>query len=645
LSEQQRIAVTGGAGVIGTRLVERLRKAGAAVWVGDLKPRPPSFDSGVTYRQGDLNDLAPGELAKFSPDVVIHLAATFERSFETPEFWAENYRHNVQLSHHVCDAFAATRARTLIFASSYLVYDPRLYLYDTAQTGARPLVETDVVDPRNLCGAAKYFHEHELHFLSRAHPDRHFINARIFRGYGRGSRDVISRWVRDLLLDRPIDVYRSEGMFDFIYADDSAEGLLRLVGVHGNHTVNVATGRARRVSEVIDVLRQHFPRMRTQEKPSDIGYEASQADISRLEALTSWRPAFALETAIPQIIDYERARLSQPEAAAGQGAPVAARAASAILVTSASRKVPLIQSVRAAAVRAGLDARIIGADVNAEAIARSFVDGFWVMPKLSQLDAGSLLDYCRANGIGYIVPTRDGELEFFAAARATLADGGVAVMISPPDTVHNCIDKLAFCETLTGFGFPAIPTSTSIDAIAAPRLVLKERFGAGSQGLHLDIAPADARAKAGSLSAPIFQPFIAGVEYSADVYVDRGGSAHGVVVRRRDVVLGGESQVTTTVRHARAESLCAAIAAKLGIYGHCVFQLIEDERGQLHIIECNARFGGASTLSVAAGLDSFCWFLLESRAQTLGSAPFVRAPRELRQVRYACDRVEELETK
>ena len=193
------------------------------------------------------------------PHVLIHLAATFERSVETPDFWQENYQHNVQLSHHLCDVFAATRARKLIFASSYLVYDPRLYLYPDAQSGARPLVETDAVDPRNLCGAAKYFHEHELQFMARSLPDRDFINARIFRGYGRGSRDVISRWVRELLLNRPIDVYRSEGMFDFIYADDSAEALLRLVRVTGNHTVNVATGRARRVAEVLDVLRRHFP--------------------------------------------------------------------------------------------------------------------------------------------------------------------------------------------------------------------------------------------------------------------------------------------------------------------------------------------------------------------------------------------------
>ena len=214
-------------------------------------------------------------------------------------------------------------------------------------------------------------------------------------------------------------------------------------------------------------------------------------------------------------------------------------------------------------------------------------------------------------------------------------------MISPLETVRICIDKLVFCETLTKLGFPAIPTSTSVDTIGVTRVVLKERFGAGARGLLLDVAPLEATTRARELTAPLFQPFIRGVEYSADAYVGRNGRTRGVVARRRDVVVGGESQITTTLRHAGIESLCAQIAEKLGIFGHCVFQLIEDERGQLHVIECNARFGGASTLSIAAGLDSFCWFLLESRGQSLDSRPFVRPPRELRQVRYACDQVAE----
>jgi carbamoyl-phosphate synthase large subunit len=59
---------------------------------------------------------------------VIHLAATFERSAESYEFWEENFRHNVRLSHHLMSlAKDAPSVKRVVFASSYLIYDPSLY--------------------------------------------------------------------------------------------------------------------------------------------------------------------------------------------------------------------------------------------------------------------------------------------------------------------------------------------------------------------------------------------------------------------------------------------------------------------------------------------------------------------------------------
>jgi carbamoyl-phosphate synthase large subunit len=57
----------------------------------------------------------------------------------------------------------------------------------------------------------------------------------------------------------------------------------------------------------------------------------------------------------------------------------------------------------------------------------------------------------------------------------------------------------------------------------------------------------------------------------------------------------------------------------------------------LQIIECNTRFGGASTASIAAGLDSFYWSLLESSGADVSQAPFLRIPGEVRQVRAPTD--------
>ena len=132
--DAQRVLVTGGAGVIGRSLVGSLVDRGAAVLCADLAERPDWMPAGVEYRAGDANDLDTGEVADFGPSYCFHLAATFERTAESPEFWEDSYRHNVSLSHHI--ASALERVPTLqryVFASSYLVYDPALYLFNMPQ--------------------------------------------------------------------------------------------------------------------------------------------------------------------------------------------------------------------------------------------------------------------------------------------------------------------------------------------------------------------------------------------------------------------------------------------------------------------------------------------------------------------------------
>ena len=42
---------------------------------------------------------------------------------------------------------------------------------------------------------------------------------------------------------------------------------------------------------------------------------------------------------------------------------------------------------------------------------------------------------------------------------------------------------------------------------------------------------------------------------------------------------------------------------------HFVLQFIIDNKGKIHVLECNARYGGASSLSIKSGLKSFQWFL------------------------------------
>ncbi len=642
----KRIFISGGAGVIGQEMTRRLAAlpADIEVLVGDIKPRPADFPARFRYRQGDLNFLTEQEIGAFAPDLFIHLAATFERSTETYGFWEENFQHNVRLSHHLMTVQKdLPTLRRVVFASSYLIYDPALYTFAEVPAQPRALRETDPILPRNLTGMAKLAHEIELRFLDTFRAAQFSTVApRIYRGYGRNGRDITSRWVRMLLAGEEITVYGAESFFDYLYAADTAEGLLRLAAAEAvTGLINLGTGRARRVADVVDVLKQNFPAMRANYVASDIPFEASQADMTAWSQVIDWLPPTTLEVAIPEIIAFERARMGIADSSESS----AAKAPGHVLINSLAAKVPLAEAVQHAAKRLNPSIKVIGGDLNPQALGFHFTDASWVMPPTTDQHLPDIIRHCQAQGIAHIIPTRDGELAFWSRHRTDLAQAGIAVLVSAPEAVHRCLDKLEFAAFGQQAGLPVIPTSLSIDSLAPDAVplpptagfVVKERHGAGSLSLGLNLPYAAAVAHAQTLEEPIFQPFIAGREISVDGYVSRAGRVHGLVARTRDVVVRGESQVTTTIENPALLARLTPIVEKLGLYGPFVLQALLTDCGGLHLIECNCRFGGASTLGIAAGVDSFFWFLQEAAGADLSQFPFRPAAGPLRQVRAAVD--------
>lgn len=630
--ENKRVFVSGGAGVIGTALVNRLLEEGADVFVGDLKPCPKAWLGKVKYRQGDLNTINSQDLITFDPEIFFHLAATFERSEESYSFFEENFHHNIKLSHYLMQCLKHAPSLTrVVFASSYLIYDPSLYLFPQPPMQPTVLVEETPIYPRNICGAAKLFHELELRFLNHfLRSKMSCVAARIFRVYGRHSRDIISRWIRAALRNEPLMIYHPEGMFDYIFADDVAEGLLKLAATDERGIVNLGSGQARSIAEIVQILHQHFPHLKTETISSSIPFEASQASMERFTALTDWSPRHSLETAIPKLIEFEKAEQQQPT----QGVENPA-----VLITSISKKMPLIEAIRNAANKMGEFKDIHGCDSHTFCIGQYGVDTFWHCPPLSEMTAEQVISYCKENRITAIIPTRDADLEFYAKYLDVFQNQGIQPMVSSLETIVTCLDKKKFADTLQNDRFPVIPTYQSLDNLNFSSYVVKERKGAGSQHIGLDLTLEEALEHGRKMKDPIFQPYIKGLEWSVDVYRSLEGRVKGCVARQRNYVVNGESQVTTTVHYPALEHLCQDMADKLKIRGHAVFQLIENGDGNFHVIECNPRFGGASTASIAVGLDSFFWFFAECLGLSLQDYLFLRHKGEVRQIRYVTDRV------
>lgn len=309
--KNKNVIVTGGAGVIGPELINRLLNLGAQVKCFDLVTRPSRIPKVVEYVKKDLAFLEHGEFKSFNPIAVFHLAATFERTEEEPNFWENNFSNNVIVTHKVINAAKeCENLQRFVFASSYLIYSQSLYLFESSSANPVRLRETDLVNPRNLCGSAKYYAEKELEFIAGADLPFTNISGRIFRVYGHGSRDIISRWVRAGLRKEPITVYGEENSFDYIFAGDVAEGLLRLAGSATTGIVNIGTGTSSKIEEVVQNLEINIPNLKIERVKKQILIEKSVADITKLKKETNWAPTISIKEGVKSLIDYERSTLS-----------------------------------------------------------------------------------------------------------------------------------------------------------------------------------------------------------------------------------------------------------------------------------------------------------------------------------------------
>jgi carbamoyl-phosphate synthase large subunit len=312
-----------------------------------------------------------------------------------------------------------------------------------------------------------------------------------------------------------------------------------------------------------------------------------------------------------------------------------------VLVTSASQKIPMLSAIREQLRALDADAEVLAGDADPHCLAAYAWPDFWPMPRIDALPVGTFIDQLVERGVAMVIPTRDADVRYVAEHRADLAERGISSLASPLPTVEACLDKFAFATVLAAHGLPAIPTTHDPDDLDGLRdadgtMVVKERFGAGSIGLRLDVSRDEVRAAAAGLAAPVFQPFVVGAELSVDGYRTRTGEVLGTVVRSRDLVIAGESQVTTTREAPDIAALAADVMDALGIEGHAVVQVIAGPDGP-RVVECNARLGGASTLSLAVGLRSLAWFALEARGDDPHALPFEPVTHPLRLVRIPQD--------
>lgn len=103
----------------------------------------------------------------------------------------------------------------------------------------------------------------------------------------------------------------------------------------------------------------------------------------------------------------------------------------------------------------------------------------------------------------------------------------------------------------------------------------------------------------------IIQPFIAGKEFTIDIFCDYEGDPVYITPRERMAVRAGEVLKTKICQDEKMISEMKLLVEDYKPCGQITVQLIQDEvTGENYYIEINPRFGGGAPLSIKAGADS-----------------------------------------
>jgi carbamoyl-phosphate synthase large subunit len=299
----------------------------------------------------------------------------------------------------------------------------------------------------------------------------------------------------------------------------------------------------------------------------------------------------------------------------------------AVLFSSAGRRVELLNCFRRDAQALNLPLRILAVDVAPEfSAACRLADASFPVPRCTAEDfIPALLEICRRESVQLVVPTIDTEVQVLAENRERFTAIGTHVSVSDPDIVRIARDKFRSSAFLEQAGLPT-PRSGSVQAVsnqpAAWRwpLILKPAAGSSSIGIQLARDIDQFRVLASQRADFVAQEFWEGREYTVNIFFDRSGRLRCAIPHFRKETRAGEVSKGITARHPLLMEYAAKLDAALkGARGALCFQAIINDQGEGAIFEINARFGGGYPLAHQAGATFSKWLLEEVAGRAISA--------------------------
>lgn len=287
-----RVLVTGGAGFIGSHLVEALVALGAHVRVLDnfssgFKENLASVIDAITIIEGSITDFETCLIATKNIDIIFHCAALVSVPVSVKDPQACHHI-NIMGTAHLLEAARRNNVTRFVLSSSSAVYGPK----------SLPCVESMHCEPSSPYGFSKLIDEQLCAEYARVFGMR-TLALRYFNVYGPRQNPkgpyagIIAKFSDQMNHREPIIVFGDGNntrdyisVFDVVYAN-IALGTLDAALMNGQ-AVNVASGNTMTIHDVITWLRHDYPQwpgiiQYAPERSGDI--YSSSADCTKFHAL------------------------------------------------------------------------------------------------------------------------------------------------------------------------------------------------------------------------------------------------------------------------------------------------------------------------------------------------------------------------
>ena len=296
--------VTGGAGFIGSHVVDLLIKEGHEVIVIDnlSSGSKNNLNEKAKFYQIDLSNynLIRQIFEREKPDYVFHLAAQIDvrKSLEDPVFDAQQ---NIINAIHLLELSSKNKIKHFIFSSSGGA------IYGDSEL---PTKEGTIEKPISPYGVAKLTIEKYLHYYNIVHG-LHYTILRYSNVYGprqnsKGEAGVVALFFDKMLKGNNPIIFGGPQTRDFIFVEDVAKANLLALKDEKNDFYNVATSAQISITDLFNKINSLFgnkfvPTIREIRKGEQL---TSCLSINKIKSSLDWTPAVSLDEGLKKTLDW-----------------------------------------------------------------------------------------------------------------------------------------------------------------------------------------------------------------------------------------------------------------------------------------------------------------------------------------------------